>query len=212
MSQADRTVLEADEFDLLIRNVTKHLAGKHDQKSHGRWAKSGVPHMAGDHSMIDRMRLSGAIRTVTAVPNTNKEGAEQVLADTGRTDYRVDYPPQSVRSLNNRGAGHLSYEEIAALDWFARKEGSTNDYLPSIVRFAGTLREEEMLGNYTDTGWTDEQAAVFLAAASTMETFDIAETFLDAYRLAKADGLSDFVAHYTCDSSGVATATCWRCS
>jgi hypothetical protein len=190
MSAEDRVVLAPEDFDFFMRSVRKHLAGKHDQQSHGRWAKSGVPHMAGDYSMMDRLRQSGAISTVKAVPVTNRDGEEEVRSDTGRTDYRIDYPPQSVRSLDNRGAGHLPYEEIDALDWFAKKEDSRK-YLPHVGRFISTLHEEHVLGNYRDEGWTDEQAAVFLAAASTMESMDVAETFLDAYRLAKADGLSE---------------------
>lgn len=185
----DGRVIPLDEYT--PTTLAKHLAGKHDQKTHGRWAGS-IPHMSGDFSMMDRLRDSSAIRSLATVKKTPGSNDISVYATPERPDYRVQYPTPSIRLLNNRDEAYaaLPPEEQAALQWLARKEGMGGS-LPDSIRFGRQLWEEDILGAYRDPAYSDKQAAVFLDAVSKMEAMDVAQTFLDAYRLAKAEGLSE---------------------
>jgi len=101
MSRADRTVLEADEFDLLIRNVTKHLAGTendHDQQRHASGDASAEPVVDTDYR-----GMHGAPDRESGAPAHDMTGIypEDVYSSKGVQYYGTYYTTPAFKLMNS---------------------------------------------------------------------------------------------------------------
>ncbi len=102
MSRADRTVLEADEFDLLIRNVAKHLQGTeqdHDQSTHAGGRGQAVQAEGGRMSVTQVTDTTFRYEYGDYVMTTNITGRNLLEDALEGMYFDVDRPPSSIEEL-----------------------------------------------------------------------------------------------------------------
>ena len=103
-----------------LRPIIKHLAGQHDQKTHGLWANSGLPHELEDIKgslkkyfelglLGNRNEIMGQKRRYQSNPETGETEVVTVWEKTRSTlgnDYSYKQPDQEVDP-----EGYQIYEE-----------------------------------------------------------------------------------------------------
>ena len=74
-------------FEAGLRPVIKHLTGQHDQKTHGRWASSGLPHeLTNYQGDFDMLREQGILQNATL----NKWGQPVITKKEIESKYFYD--------------------------------------------------------------------------------------------------------------------------
>ena len=184
-------------------DVVKHLAGRHDQKTHGSWAQ-GVPHALQDFSNIERLRQSGAIKSVEAIAESDGTIGVKRVEDvgigqhSGEKSYWTEDQASSEERLretfNSPQGTFIPENEYDVLRWFAKQTTGDADNGPGAHWFNATpsAGSQAILSALRfDENLSDSQREQLQESISRIETFEPVEVFLAGYREGLEGGLSD---------------------